>query len=483
MFCLEIHELLLRGVGGTQRPQALELDGGMASACHTALDGGKRVYGNAARAQARWSPTESCGGLWSRLDRPDEALRPRIAETNRDAAGKHLSVALPALEGAQTPGCALTPSSMNETARTQVREIFSKQGLNNLALLDTSIAACLAHRGALGQASQALVADLGWDRGAVTLLDCPDDHLAVNTVLTFEPGFREMEIALMAELDELIVKQTRLRPSRKGATEQALYDQLPGLLANLLQQPQASVEISGKPAAIERAALLSAATPVIQALTAKLREALEQCNAPFVPLILDDQLALAPGLREHLARLPELTPIWPPTPHDRASAGFRWLAENQDAPLESVNPRAIEWGPSEREPDAAYAPPESGRGCFHTGVGGFLDGAVPEPTHLIFQGRALPLDGRPFMIGRTIPSDKPGLRIDHPLDEVAAEHCELRRSLSGGLEVAPIDDAVTWRNDERLTGPKELQPGDYLGIGGNRVVVLLACLVTEGDRE
>ncbi len=507
MVVVELHDTGLRASAWQGRAVPWAVDG--TALVSPALASKKRdgwSYSQAAAAQARLAPQETFGGFWSRLDRPDEPLGSRaMGLTAIAAAFHHLNVVALRLRAAGEPTCWLLPAGTTDAAETELKAVLREAGWPDALLLDSALAVWLACRKELpGSASQLLVADADWQSGILTPLSVNSTEIRTQQPDRFGGGLREVESRLLAVLDDLFVQQTRLRPSRKGAHEQELYQQLPSLLETLRTSAQATLKVAGLGAVVERQALLPAVEPLATALVSAVRQALHADRSPESPpvVLLHRCLSALPGLLAHLDRLPGLTVRPLPSDHAATDAAVMWLSAQPEGALSEINPRQLQrQRPGNPRPDgqaissgggaaagsaeppgltsqraedlaAASQPPRP----YSTGAGGFLETASQPPTHLLFQGMVLPLDGWPFLIGREVPDGEPGLRIEHPLPEIAARHCQLDRTPSGEIEVIALGEAITWWNDQRVPTRQTVQVGDYLGLGGHRLEIMLTRL-------
>jgi hypothetical protein len=94
----------------------------------------------------------------------------------------------------------------------------------------------------------------------------------------------------------------------------------------------------------------------------------------------------------------------------------------------------------------------------------------PAPTHVLWEGRALPLAGAPLEIGRT--PGPGGIALADGLAGVSRLHCTLRRE-AGDVVLVDHSRHGTRVNGERVSARARLRAGDRLLIGDPGVEIAL----------
>jgi len=496
--CLELNDVGLRGLrqadGGAEAP--LRWRGGLAESPGLAsVDGGRWIFGEAARRNARLAPTETVGGFWDTLEAPEEAVSSRFPDLTRIAAAySQLEADMDPASFAEGALALVYPSFWGEVSREAAKSVFAELKRPCRAMLDAGIAACLARPERMpGGDGDIYFLDVTRGRACLTRIEKKGERLRVGAVSVEENfGFAAAEEAVFRAADKLFLEQTRIRPSKKGENEQALFDQIPRALAVLAAEEVFTFEVAGRSAEMRRGELSAALEDYCRGLVdfalAKMNRASESGGER--PFLVSERLAGVAGLAEALRRLPDVRLCFDGGERSLLPGGMRWLeavaadggAEPRpdEAELTAVDGISGE-GPEAPSADGPDPRPEHRGRQHHTGAEGFLDGPAPSPTHLLFQGRALPLEGEVFRIGRRLAEGEPGLRIAHAIEEVAGRHCELARSPDGGLRLTAWGDGKVWVNDEAAEPERALSVGDYLGIGGHRVELMLLALVPESS--
>jgi hypothetical protein len=283
--------------------------------------------------------------------------------------------------------------------------------------------------------------------GQAALGESPGDRESFPT-LGIEPLLR-LSVETLARR---FVECSRFDPLHDSATEQALFDQLPGWLARLARDAEVRVELAARSgtfgAVIQsadfRARVARACEPLLQKLRARIAE-----RGPHV-LQVHARLADLPGVVEALLRLPD-TVVHVQAP-GAAAAGLAsraaGLLQPGCAPAEITE---LPW-----DEGVADAP------AVVTGTA--ASAADTLPTHLLAGHRAYRLGDGPFRIGSELGPGEAGIALDPGLRGLSRQHCTLRRE-SGALFVFDHSRFGTWLNGHRIEGAALVQPGDVLTLG------------------
>ncbi len=336
------------------------------------LEGGRYLFGGAARAAARLRPREVNTRFWWQLS--TEPLQPALGPARHTGDLVHAQLQELHRE-AGGPGEILMAisGSMQRQQLSLLLGIAQQCPFRTVGLVHRSVAlGSLA--GADGrlfhleiQLHQALVSELASDGGEVRLL---------RGVSLPGLGLLQLQETLVEAVAAAFIRQTRFDPRRRAVTEQQLYDALPAALAALGEQAEANIEVNGYQARIARGDLTGAG----QRLIGSLRE-ITGALGPDDRLIADPLAGLLPGLAE---RLPEAR-ILAGDQLRRALEQHleRLVRRGVDLHFVTALPRLQRMQP---EPAAAAAPAAPQRP------------PAPEPTHLLehHRARALARTGTPL---------------------------------------------------------------------------------------
>jgi len=85
------------------------------------------------------------------------------------------------------------------------------------------------------------------------------------------------------------------------------------------------------------------------------------------------------------------------------------------------------------------------------------------PSHVVYDGRAIPIDDKPLALGVAPPGVR-GIRLRGRVAGVSRTHCSLVRR-GGAVWVDDCSTHGTFVNGERIAGRAELRAGDRLRVG------------------
>lgn len=484
MICIDINDCGLKAADESGR-QLGARDPGIASLSYE----GDWLYGEAARRNARLAPTETVVGFWDRLHLPDEPVNERLSElSSRDAALEHLKGFCNARQ-IRGDAVFIIPSFFNGKARETLLAIAKEAGLTNCACVDAGLAGFLANRGRLSaKTKQACYLDM--TQGAVygSVLSISEEMVSSAYAASEDSiGLAALEEAVFLKSDKVCLEQMRIRPSKKGATDQALYDQIPAALDSLKKAGAATLVINSRQAELVMSDYEEATGAFFDSMVSFVRKLTNNSGEAEhpVPVLVSPILSELPGIEDQMKRLPDVRPVYGDADHGLLQGALAWKSALGSKDPNEASATEIRLGQQEEEvvdketetpPSAAITEAGSEGKRFSTGSEGFLKQTRTKPTHLLFQGWLLPLGKGSFKIGRNLDESMNGLSIEHELEEVSAQHCELQVSPPGEVKLTDWGDGRVWVNDSPAKAGQALQVGDYLGIGGHRLEIMLTSL-------
>ncbi|HEU0224119.1 MAG TPA: FHA domain-containing protein [Steroidobacteraceae bacterium] len=408
------------------------------------------AVGEAAAAQARLKPVLATDRFWSDLSAETFAQGAATPVSHAELGYAHLASLWRAIAQPGDSAVFALPGAMRLHQVGLLHGLARRAGIAVAGTVDAAVAACA------GRAARGTVLHLD-----VQLHQAVLTELAGATVLrrrrvdvTPRAGLKAMYAAWAQLVAEAMVRRTRFDPLHQAATEQQLYERLPGWLEELarVESVDAVIETeAGSFAATLRREQLTLAVEAWYAQLAELVHAGHRADEPAT-LALSARAALLPALGERLAALPGLEPAT--LPLEAAAAG--------------AAARAGEVGPAEpptlvtalaRAIPAASAARRRAAGA--------------RPTHVIQDGRAHAIGPQPLVVGA---GAGPGRRL--PLAAgagISREHCALLAQ-DGEVLVRDTSRYGTWVNGERVEGEAVLAAGDRLRVGTPGVVLELVAV-------
>lgn len=251
------------------------------------FDQGRFVFGHEARQAARLRPRDVNTQFWWRLG--TDPLQPSLghARHTADIAHAHLNALY---EAAGKPANLMfaVPGSMSHEQLSLLLGIAQQCPFRASGLVNRSVALASA-QGGRGPAAHL---EVQLHQALVYTIARDDSQCSLERQQTLPGcGLLQLQERLVETIAATFVRQVRFDPRRKAASEQALYDGLPGLLRTLQGQVETTIDIDGYQARIARGDLAHC--------TDRLREgvfsALGQ-QAGEYPVIIEPLTATLPGI-------------------------------------------------------------------------------------------------------------------------------------------------------------------------------------------
>jgi hypothetical protein len=321
-------------------------------------------------------------------------------------------------------------------------------------LVDAAVAACA------GLAARATVLHLDIQFHQAVLTDMQGANVLRRRRFEIAPraGLKAIHAAWAHLISEAMVRRTRFDPLHQAASEQQLYQRLPDWLGALASQDAVDVSIETDTGSFSASLRREQFVLAAEAWYAQLIElvAAGQRSREPVTLALSARAAGLPALRERLA----------------SSRDLELVVLPDTAPAAAAAARAAEIGPGDPPTlvtalSRAHPVPAAAGHSLHQRGAGF-------PTHVIFEGRAHPIDERPLVLGLGTGEGR-HLALTGPPAGISRAHCTLERR-DGRVIVRDHSRYGTFVNGERVDGDTALAAGDRLRLGTPGVVLELVAV-------
>jgi hypothetical protein len=268
-------------------------------------------------------------------------------------------------------------------------------------------------------------------------------------------GLKVMFSAWAQLVSEAMVRRTRFDPLHQAASEQQLYQRLPGWIGELSGRDSLDVAIETEAGSFGATLRREQFTLAAEAWYAQVSELLRGAHRAdeSTTLVLSARAAMPPALGERLASL----------------SGIELQTLPDTAAAASAAARADEIGPGD-PPTLVTALARS-----HPLAGGDRrrEGAA-SATHIIHEGRAYAIDDQPLVIGLG-PGDGRRIALGGAGEGISRAHCTLMRRTDRAL-IRDHSRHGTFLNGERVDGESGLGPGDRLRVGTPGVVFELVAV-------
>ena len=264
------------------------------------------------------------------------------------------------------------------------------------------------------------------------------------------------------------VRSTRFDPLHLAASEQELYDRLPGVLSHLQHNSSMVFEMIDAATSYNvtlKHDLFARKAESIYEEICRLVERIRNKHGKdksAVALQLSHRLNRLPGCREMLSTLKDIQII-----EFVRGAGAKGVLRIWQQLSDQRNAEGISfftsrpWHNSSRHYDLKPVTQNAGETL---------------PTHLLYRNIAYPITEKPLAIGREIDSDKTGVQIYGRTSRISPRYCTIRLRDRGVVLQDHSSDGI-FVDEIRVNGSMVLKLGQSvrLGIGGEHFQ-LIACL-------
>lgn len=400
-------------------------------------------FGAAAAASARLHPHDTVTG---QLAQPDAPRVGALAVSAADVLYRQMLTWSAVLSDA--PGIWLASSAASAAQLGTLLGVAQAAGLKIGILADRAVAAASA----LPFEGTVYCIDVELERGLITEVHLHAGVAVRNSVaLLPELGLRNLFDAWCKAFAARMVQATRFDPLHVAATEQALFDALPGWLERLMRDgriEEAAIDSNSGRYAIEYRAAHAAAdiADQLRMLTGKLH-ALRRVQMPAA-ILLTATASRLPGLLEALQEFADCE-IFTAKSGQAAQAALGSLEPASDGDSATALLLAVP-----HNPYPAWVAARTATASLATAA---------TATHMVYSGRALSLTEMPIAVG-TAASDARGLQIPAAVAGVSRHHCSVL--LEGGqVFVHDHSRFGSFLNDERVAGRAIVRVGDRLRLG------------------
>ncbi len=199
---------------------------------------GLRV-GEAAAATQRLQPVLAADRFWSDLAQDSYAGNAGSTLSHADLAHAHLSEVWRAIAAAGDEAVFALPGSMRLHQAGLLLGIAGRIGIPVAGLVDSAVAACAG----LAARADVLHLDVHLHQAVLTVMEGATTLRRRRVEIAPRAGLKAMYGAWAQLVGEALVRRTRFDPLHQAASEQQLYERLPGWLAGLAAEESIDVSI------------------------------------------------------------------------------------------------------------------------------------------------------------------------------------------------------------------------------------------------
>ena len=315
--------------------------------------------------------------------------------------------------------------------------------------------------------------DMHLHRFEITRLQRAGQLIQKDTASSEGNGLSKLYRGWVDAIAEEFVRSTRFDPLHQAATEQELYDRLPGVLTQLKQNPSVHFEMTGGSkvyhVTLTRDLFYKKGAPVFQEIQRLIGRFYDRFgkNEPGAVLMLADRIARLPGITLMLTGIENYKII--ELASGCAALGiFRFENEliaqqpGGSAPFLTTRPLPAEDLISDAAPQRH---PET----------------QPRPTHILYRNLAYPITEKPLIIGLEQVADASGIQIRGQIAGVSRKHCAVQLR---GNEVVLNDYSTfgTFVTEDPVNMKTILSLGQIIRVGTpGEKLKLIACMDRPAD--
>ena len=464
---LELNDSGIIAAGGSP-PQLLDLDGQVQESPGFALpQKNGLLVGKTAASKAHLFPRQILNHFWDQLNtEPLEQTNKHFPLNHAEIVFHHLSLIWQQLQSHGDEIVMAVPSFYDRSHLGLILGICQELGMPVKGFVPLSLAASAL----VCPEKMLLYLDIHLHRIEVIYLE-QGEHLTLrDSATTAENGLHPLYRKLVDMIAQEFVRATRFDPFHQAASEQQLYDRLPGILSHFQHNSSMVFEITGGSApysiTLERDSIIHNAESVYSEMLRLVKRMQNKRgkDQTSLALQLSHRLSRLPGCKEMLATIKGVqiidlqrgaaamgvTQIWNQLAVQGNSDGISFFTSRP-------------WQPQQQTDD--HRTP--------------ADMAAPtRPTHLLYGSIAYPITEKPLTIGCTQDSEKNDITISGETAGVSPRHCTV--ALHGGETIlSNVSGQDTYVDEVRINASIALKLGQIIRVGTpGEQLQLIACIDT-----
>ena len=465
LIALEINDSGILAAGGSP-PELITTDGENLESPGFALPQKKNLLvGKTAEEKAHIFPRQILHRFWNHLNTdPLEVTGKYYPQNNAEIVFRHLALMWQQLQLYGDELIMAVPSYYNREHLGLMLGIAQELDIPLKGFLPLSLAASSR----ISPGKMLLYLDIDLHQVEVGYLE-QGRHLALrDSATTAEKGLLHLYRKIVDMVAHEFVRSTRFDPLHTAATEQELYNRLPGILSHLQHHQSMIFEISGgnKPYRItlQRDSLIRQAEPVSNEIIRLIKRMQKKRGEGLasITLQISHRLNRLPGFRELLAVIDDIEII--DLEQGAAAKGSLQIWNELNAQSDRQGISFFTSRPWQRRSRSSALESEPG-----------IDGQAT-PTHLLYHSIAYPITEKPLFIGSASELEQDDLVISIEATGVANQRCTIAKQ-GDDIILENLSDQVTYIDETPVSGATALKLGQTIRFGASgEHLRLIVCL-------
>jgi hypothetical protein len=446
----------------------LEIDGNSVESPGFALPEKNRlIVGKAAERKAHLYPRQILNQFWNQLNIEPLEQPSRYAQNHAEIAFAHFAHIWQTVKQHGKEMAIAVPSFYTREHLGLILGITQELGIPVKGFIPQAVAAVPERlpEGLL------LHLDLHLYRFEVTHLERAEQLTQKDSIWAEGNGLSKLYRSWVDAIAEEFVRSTRFDPLHQAATEQELYDRLPGILEQLCRNSDVYFEMTGGSklyhVTLTRDLFYKKGAPVFEELRRFVSRFHERYGKAGVGpvLMLSDRIARLPGVKDMMGEIKNCIII-----ELEPGAGALGLVRLTSPLFDQQTGNSSPFLTSRPLPARGH--------ISHDESSQDHEGQT-SPTHILYRNLAYPITEKPLVIGLQHAADGSGIKIEGKIAGVSRKHCTVQ--LEGNNVV--LNDYSTYGTfvDENPVNEKTiLLLGQTVRVGApGENLNLIACLDKE----
>jgi hypothetical protein len=427
------------------------------------------LVGKAAESKAHLFPRQIIHHFWDQLNTdPLEQPGQYVPQSTAEIAYSHLAAIWQQIHNLGDEIVIAVPGYYNQQQLGLILGIANELSMPVKGFVPLALAAFSGpHPGKM-----LLHLDIHLHRLEVTFLKQEQQLTLEDSVTSTEKGLIFLHKLWVDAIAQEFVGSTRFDPFHQAASEQELYDRLPGILISLQRNPSIAFDMIGGSRTYSISLSRDLISRKAEAVYKEIRQIITGLrnqhgdNDSGVILQLTHRLALLPGCKEILAGIKEAEII-----ELDQGAGARGVFEIWNQLSDQAGSEGISFFTSR---------PLQPHRSVQTQTRPLDDPGNLNPTHLLYRSIAYPITDKPLTIGSTEDSETNDVTITGNTAGVCPQHFTVER-LDGKIVLHDLSAQGTFVDEKRVNRSIALKLGQTIRIGtpGEQLQVIASVKLDE----